>query len=758
MSVFNEGFDHETDKDMPNFILDDLQLAAELGKTLLERNKELESTLKRQQELNEDQRLEIEYLTKQTTALREVNDSRLRVYEQLEVSISDLERAKHRLEVDYAAEKKQNKKQCHYNEQLESRNEELTKQLDEVNKLLEAERRQYERLSRQTASLSADQVDSPSPKALSGAQTKHTSLASPTASSLAVTDITNGMVSFSCSTSSKTASPNTSMTANGDEFSGVNDDLMRIMADMEATKRCLMAEQQRVAELEEQLYSQIQENRSLHKRIAETTTNEEMKSVHDELSVLEEVRQGTMCNRCMRIVDERGCDEASSIAATEDSDRSLMDLINESTVAPQKIYRSAVTIKLQDHAKSDGLDLPAAPSPNPYRQLVEKYEALLEVQRHPFQRSRQPAGGQTAGYHQEDAQTSGEFSSINTQKDDEESLTKMLKNGGRRKLCLQTPTDFSETETTSSGFSDETSNKATQTEGGKELFLWTMANGEHCKISIGDDANLIESRFRQQPEYRQLFNEIFAILKKAAANKDEGEKLPLLDEKQTVEEAAAPEEAPTSVEYIAQDFTDETLSVVSSVASEQSVAMSERITKQEREDTYGGKKLHIVDKTGGQENKPPAMESITYEGRVLTQLKRQPLDYMALSMGVRKKNKKKNKNVERSDSPILSSSPRVVYSCGKKRRDVRPFNPSALATPSVAVSANEGNWRGQSMTVYNRKLQMESPVPPRTPKNGDGSGVMFKQSAASQDLHKLKKLDLSYAEVVRRADGKHRRK
>ena len=38
----------------------DLQLAAELGKTLLERNKELETSLKHQQEIIDDQSQEIE--------------------------------------------------------------------------------------------------------------------------------------------------------------------------------------------------------------------------------------------------------------------------------------------------------------------------------------------------------------------------------------------------------------------------------------------------------------------------------------------------------------------------------------------------------------------------------------------------------------------------------------------------------------------------------------------------------------------------
>ena len=41
----------------------DLQLAAELGKTLLERNKELESSLKHQQAIIEDQAQEIEVRT-----------------------------------------------------------------------------------------------------------------------------------------------------------------------------------------------------------------------------------------------------------------------------------------------------------------------------------------------------------------------------------------------------------------------------------------------------------------------------------------------------------------------------------------------------------------------------------------------------------------------------------------------------------------------------------------------------------------------
>jgi hypothetical protein len=46
-----------------------------------------------------------QYLAKQTSVLREVNDSRLKIYEQLEVSISDLEVANKKLQDENSADK-----------------------------------------------------------------------------------------------------------------------------------------------------------------------------------------------------------------------------------------------------------------------------------------------------------------------------------------------------------------------------------------------------------------------------------------------------------------------------------------------------------------------------------------------------------------------------------------------------------------------------------------------------------------------------
>lgn len=77
-------------------------------------------------------RLFPQYLTKQTVALKEVNDSRLRIYEQLEVSIQDLERTNHRLQCENSSERKHVKSLNVTIEQLEAKNEELQSVIDDL--------------------------------------------------------------------------------------------------------------------------------------------------------------------------------------------------------------------------------------------------------------------------------------------------------------------------------------------------------------------------------------------------------------------------------------------------------------------------------------------------------------------------------------------------------------------------------------------------------------------------------------------------
>uniref|UniRef100_A0A1B6CRN1 HAP1 N-terminal domain-containing protein n=1 Tax=Clastoptera arizonana TaxID=38151 RepID=A0A1B6CRN1_9HEMI len=270
---------------------EDLQLAAELGKTLLERNKELETSLRQHQNVIEDQTQEIEYLTKQTAALREVNDSRLRIYEQLEVSIQDLERANQRLTVDNSADKKHIKSLCAQIDSLESRCEELQKSVDEMTVAQETVRRRQRR--------SVCTPDEPvAPK---------------------FEMITQNTLPPSCESS-------------------CDEEVTQLLQQLQESKTQRSKEQRRIQDLEEQTQLLIQENTCLEEQLIMLTQKEEdMKSLQEELTTLEEIRQGHLCRRCLRETDER-----SLTAEDDDDDISVIDsLVNES-------HRNSVLMQLQD--------------------------------------------------------------------------------------------------------------------------------------------------------------------------------------------------------------------------------------------------------------------------------------------------------------------------------------------------------------------------------------------------------------------------
>ncbi|CAG4908343.1 unnamed protein product [Colias eurytheme] len=749
---------------------EDLQLAAELGKTLLERNKELETALRQHQNVIEDQAQEIEYLTKQTVALREVNDSRLRIYEQLEVSIQDLERANHRLAVDHAADKKHIKTLCGNIETLESKCEELQKTVDDLNGQLELFRRRSER-----------KPESEKPKE------KEQKPADTTANAIAIKKPeTNG-------TPLKAIAPLPELTKE-------DEDLLRLSDELRENKVAFAQEHRRVTELEEQLASVIQENNRLQEQVRNWRLREdEPKSMHEEFAILEEVRQGQLCIRCLRGIER---DDMSSMLDGEDDDRSAISSLILTTSGQQSPKEDQVTSKLIkfDNAKEkllqgiwankeDGHD-------NPYRELVQKYEALLEVQLSQVKNIRKNKQTTLPGAQiqtgpislHEELQTSGDFSQFSVKDTDEESghgeeaqkesnQQKKMETTSRKKI-IQTP-DFSEAETSSSGFSDETSNKATQTDRERPgSFLCTIADGEDYRFSIYDDVSPMDSRFRNRPEYRELFKEIFTILKKAAENKDDGEQLPLLDDTTT---GKVPPVTPATEEPPG-NFTDDTQSVLSSVMSEQSIPVSdittpETPTLREKEQSKpvpettkeSKEKSNAVDNnkenkpvTDTAAEKPKENEKEKEKERVLTPLVRQPLEYIAATRKKsRHRNRKHSQDRQGADSPVFPSPPKITYqkSSNKKRRDYRPIEVSPLARPS------EAEWNGSTLQFYNRNLNSPTPsVSGRTGKiyqgwNPETDSWDIKQSTASQEIHKLRKLELSYAEVLRNADKtKNRRK
>uniref|UniRef100_A0A336LUA9 CSON004977 protein n=1 Tax=Culicoides sonorensis TaxID=179676 RepID=A0A336LUA9_CULSO len=354
------------ESDVPT-ILDDLQLAAELGKTLLERNKELEQVLKHHQNVIDDQSQEIEYLRKQNAALREVNDSRLRIYEQLEVSIQDLERDKHRLAVDYAADKKKFKQISQNVECLESKCDDLSKQINELQTLLDMERKKNKRLmeekqtlNQQNSSLSSSKV---SPNKFETAMSLNltvdktlddqdeNSIATPTNNE----DINSIFVPKS---TSKTNLKDDKSPKQDRTFDTSSDEAQ--IREYEEIRTNYLAMCDKITELEEQLRLLTEENQNLQMKIATVNETEEMKSVQDELAILEEVRQGQMCTRCLRNTDARFVPEEDvSFIGTDDGedDQSLIDLIRNSEPGTPMIYRSSLNIKVNCKIKAINLGL-----------------------------------------------------------------------------------------------------------------------------------------------------------------------------------------------------------------------------------------------------------------------------------------------------------------------------------------------------------------------------------------------------------------
>jgi hypothetical protein len=379
---------------------------------------------------------------------------------------------------------------------------------------------------------------------------------------------------------------------------------------------------------------------------------------------------------------------------------------------------------------------------------------------------------------------SADFSSLNTKftADDEK------KSGARHK----TPTDFSEVETTSSGYSDEISTKATQTD--NSSFLFTIVDGENAKFSIYDEAAAstnanapIDTRFRERPQYRDLFKEIFTVLKKAAENKEEGDALPLLDdnEKQAAQEESKVPPVTPAAEQPPCDF--DTQSIMSSAISENSIAISECITKSERKKAKSHKKQAAKEEI---ENRPPVGVQVI-GGKLVTPYNRVALDIAALNAKKRARRSRRmsrDKYATTRDSSVCSNASgtsnasnsnaaqqqlsqaensvkqepetqtQAPLTPSKMRKIRRPREFLQLTTLSTLPT---GEWNGDSLTIYNKKAKANNPVGFYCRPNSmasDSGEVEFKASAASQELKKLKKLDLSYAEVLKQQSERHQRR
>ncbi|KAG7236438.1 hypothetical protein INR49_000913 [Caranx melampygus] len=128
----------------------DLHLAAELGKTLLERNKELEDSLQQMYITNEEQVQEIEYLSKQLEVLRDMNEQHAKVYEQLDGTARELERTNHSLVTDSRASQQKIERLTGTIDTLQAQVEVLSGQVDQLRSMEQLRVRREKRERRKT--------------------------------------------------------------------------------------------------------------------------------------------------------------------------------------------------------------------------------------------------------------------------------------------------------------------------------------------------------------------------------------------------------------------------------------------------------------------------------------------------------------------------------------------------------------------------------------------------------------------------------
>ncbi|CAJ1076400.1 cerebellar degeneration-related protein 2-like [Xyrichtys novacula] len=128
----------------------DLHLAAELGKTLLERNKELEDSLQQMYINNEEQVQEIEYLSKQLEMLREMNEQHAKVYEQLDVTARELEITNEKLVLESKASQQKIDRLMGTMETLQGQVDSLTARVEELRTLEELRVRREKKERRKT--------------------------------------------------------------------------------------------------------------------------------------------------------------------------------------------------------------------------------------------------------------------------------------------------------------------------------------------------------------------------------------------------------------------------------------------------------------------------------------------------------------------------------------------------------------------------------------------------------------------------------
>ncbi|KAL7305214.1 hypothetical protein TKK_0002600 [Trichogramma kaykai] len=725
------------DEEVDHSMLQDLQLAAELGKTLLERNKELENSIKNYQSKEEDQAIEIQHLNKLIKQHKDIADQRIKNLEGLEVNIQDLERNNLRLAQESSNDKKQLKNQTHTIETLESKLDELQKQYDDLLK-------RYESLQDQCAR---------------GNQLNESS----TSTSLTNEPSANSWLSSSGDENSQNMDVSLRLTT-GPEIRSLADvkssstpikpeinEVEKLTKQLQDARRQMSLEHRSNVDLREQLEKLIEVHVQVEDQLNELKAKSmEVKDLQDEIIALREARHGDLCDRCGNDLNGSRTQADMNLMMEEDDDDSLVESFADSLREVEKSHQRDFESRPTEPENEAKLGTPC----NSYGELVEKYEALKKLQlSEDCRRQRVIQYGLSL---QEELQ----MSCSNESKLEQRTSPQPNHHHHHRHRSQGTSSsnDPLEADTASSGFNEETSsNKGTQTEGRPGSVLCSIADSDDCKFSIYDDTSAFEGRFQRTPEYRRLFSEIFEVLKRAAAAKQEGSELPLSDETPPHHQRGLGYlELRQELQKSDQNYQDDASSIVSlavsSVASEPVFRVHTPLFGHRQQSQQQQQQQQQSQKSQGQPSHG------------------QPLEY--LSVQVRKRtnsNRKSRKQSQSSATPdvVPATNPRVTQLRHTGRRaKFRPigdlnndggsgfwdgstahFYPSHRSSARGSRRASTGaHHHRQSHLQQSSQLYNDQDTRPRISSTPDGTYI---PGTAAEEVAKLRRLEMSYAEVLR---------
>lgn len=319
-------------------------MAAELGKTLLERNQELEETARQQQFIIEEQAQELEYLTRQTVSLREVNESRLKIYEQLEQNVAELEKTNQRLQQESRSDKKRIKSLCTNVDLLEKKCEELQDLLDNLNS------GSKERTSPRTSECDDDDKTAPGKNASDAADA--------------------GFLGF--------------------EESPFESEVVRLRSALSRFKCQIAKEHEQREQMQAEIDGLVQENMHLQEQVLASQEREhQCLNLQMEMDLLDDKNMCPSCRMFTRMNEDPHAEEE----LVEVDHFSMMQLKNgvvvygdqdslppevEATAVPSGNLAAAETISTQTRDAENQVSLLSELDAQ-YRALIEKYEALLDA-------------------------------------------------------------------------------------------------------------------------------------------------------------------------------------------------------------------------------------------------------------------------------------------------------------------------------------------------------------------------------------------